>query len=203
MRVLLLDTSVGRPFFAYSADFYDISFLKELPDKEGLDSLGDFVRGLDYPPEMIGVCKGPGRFSSLRQGVAYGLGIAHSLRIPILGWSTTEAFVPRENGVFTVCIAVSKREGFICLRELVDGEVRTLVEPKVVGVKEIFDFCKGYGSRKILCPNKGFFENIPDDITVDVVVPNFSRVLSLLKSQWERGAAENSLELDYSGPSPF
>lgn len=40
----------------------------------------------------IGVCTGPGRFASMRSGVAFALGISISLSVPIVGYSSFEGY---------------------------------------------------------------------------------------------------------------
>ncbi|WP_213357876.1 hypothetical protein [Chlamydiifrater phoenicopteri] len=203
MQVLLLDSSGEKQFVAYSEDFYEVTVSSMSQEKDGSHFMSGFVRSLGKQPSLIGVCKGPGRFSALRQGVAYGLGLSLGLGIPILGWSAVESFVPSEDGVFSVCIPVSKREAYLCVRELRGEVVESLVDPKVVPSRDIFDFCRKNGSTRIFCSNKSFFEEVPRGVTVSIEKPDFSRVLFLLRSRWERGEVEDSLELDYSGSSPF
>lgn len=100
MRILLIDTSTERGIIAYGNQT-DIVFVKELPFgpsqskflmpylSEALHSLG-----LSPPMDLIGVGIGPGSYTGIRLGAAVAQSLAYCWKIPLVGVSSLEGFVP-------------------------------------------------------------------------------------------------------------
>lgn len=102
MHFLLIETSTERGVIAYGNQ-HEIIFSKELPFgpsqskfllpylSEALQACGDFslLKG-------IGVGMGPGSYTGMRLGVSVAQGLAYSWKVPLIGVSSLEGFVPSQ-----------------------------------------------------------------------------------------------------------
>lgn len=102
MHFLLIDTSTERGVIAYGNQ-NEIIFSKELPFgpsqskyllpylSEALQAYGDLslLKG-------IGVGMGPGSYTGIRLGVSVAQGLAYSWKVPLIGVSSLEGFVPSQ-----------------------------------------------------------------------------------------------------------
>lgn len=102
MHFLFIDTSTERGVIAYG-NHSEIIFSKELPFgpsqskyllpylSEALQVCGDLssLKG-------VGVGIGPGSYTGIRLGVSVAQGVAYSWKIPLIGISSLEGFVPSQ-----------------------------------------------------------------------------------------------------------
>lgn len=100
MRILLIDTSTERGIIA-CGHHADILFVKELPfgtaqSKFLMPLLEEALCtiGLSPPAELIGVGIGPGSYTGIRLGAAVAQSLAYSWKLPLVGVSSLEGFVP-------------------------------------------------------------------------------------------------------------
>ncbi len=52
----------------------------------------------------LGFCEGPGSFTGMRIGGSVIQTISYSLKIPMIGFSSLESFVPEKDGIFTAAL---------------------------------------------------------------------------------------------------
>lgn len=111
MTSLIIETSTerglvafldeGRLLFQKSFPFGYNSSAHLLPTvQEGLSQIGLNARSLS----KIICGKGPGSYTGIRMGAICAKTLAYSLEIPIIGICSLQAFVPNEEGTFSVLI---------------------------------------------------------------------------------------------------
>ncbi len=100
MRILLIDTCTERGIIAYGNQTESV-FVIELPfgpaqSKFLMPYLSEALKslGLLPPVDLIGVGIGPGSYTGIRLGAAVAQSLAYSWKIPLVGVSSLEGFVP-------------------------------------------------------------------------------------------------------------
>ncbi len=100
MRFLLIETCTERGVIAYGNQTHLI-VARELPfgpsqSKFLMPYLDEVLRPLGYPPPLdaIGVGIGPGSYTGIRLGVAVAQTLAYSWKVPLVGVSSLEGFIP-------------------------------------------------------------------------------------------------------------
>jgi len=100
MRFLLIDTSTERGVIAYG-NGQEVLFAKELPfgpsqSKFLMPDLFEALKSFGFPPRLdgIGVGIGPGSYTGIRLGVSVAQALAYSWKIPLIGISSLEGFIP-------------------------------------------------------------------------------------------------------------
>lgn len=102
MRFLLIETCTERGCIAYGNQ-NEILFARELPCGPGqshslMPYLAEKLRSFGFPPPLdaIGVGIGPGSYTGIRLGVSVAQALAYSWKIPLIGISSLEGFVPSD-----------------------------------------------------------------------------------------------------------
>lgn len=100
MQFLLIETCTERGIIAYGNQ-KEILFLRELPfgvsqSKYLMPYLTEALHSFRFPPilDAIGVGIGPGSYTGIRLGVSVAQALAYSWKIPLVGVSSLEGFVP-------------------------------------------------------------------------------------------------------------
>jgi tRNA threonylcarbamoyladenosine biosynthesis protein TsaB len=100
MRFLLIDTCTERGVIAYGNQIHLI-FAKDLPfgpsqSKFLMSYLDEALQPWGYPPPLdaIGVGIGPGSYTGIRLGVAVAQTLAYSWKVPLIGVSSLDGFIP-------------------------------------------------------------------------------------------------------------
>lgn len=100
MHFLLIDTCTERGVIAYGNQVHVI-FARDLPfgisqSKFLMPYLDEALQSLGYPPPLdaIGVGIGPGSYTGIRLGVAVAQTLAYSWKVPLVGVSSLEGFIP-------------------------------------------------------------------------------------------------------------
>lgn len=143
MRSLLIETSTERGVIAY-ADGQTILFEKELPfglnqSKFLMPSLQEALQLFNYPQlDVIGVGIGPGSYTGIRIGVAVAQALAYSWKVPLVGISSLNGFVPTETQVSFAAL-IDARIGGVYLRKGWKNEQEIIYqsEPLVCSLEEI------------------------------------------------------------------
>jgi tRNA threonylcarbamoyl adenosine modification protein YeaZ len=100
MRFLLIETCTERGVIAYGNQ-KEIVFARELPfgpsqSKYLMPYLTETLQSFGFPPPLdaIGVGIGPGSYTGIRLGVSVAQALAYSWKIPLVGVSSLEGFLP-------------------------------------------------------------------------------------------------------------
>lgn len=86
--------------------------------------------------QLIGCGIGPGSYTGIRVGAAIAQSMAYALRLPLVGYPSTEGFVPAAKGSYAV-VFDAKVSGFYVQRGYFDGKAsNALSEPEIVSAGE-------------------------------------------------------------------
>jgi tRNA threonylcarbamoyl adenosine modification protein YeaZ len=107
MKSLLLETSSNRSCLLLSQDGAPLSYLPLAGGEELSKTLGQRIQEElslfpGFQPDHITVGTGPGSYTGIRVGVAMAKALAFGWSIPLAGFCSLQAFLPRECGPFAV-----------------------------------------------------------------------------------------------------
>lgn len=111
MRLLLIDTSTERGVIGFS-DHGVLLMARELPyglnqSKFLMPYLAESLKPYGFPPaslNAIGVGVGPGSYTGIRLGVAAAQALAYSWKVPLVGFSSLDGFLPDDHSVHFAAI---------------------------------------------------------------------------------------------------
>ncbi len=115
MKGLILDTSSNRPFLLLAAEGKPLAY-EPLEGGEKLSKeLGMRVKKfLTAPPDFIAVGTGPGSYTGVRVGVAMAKALSFGWQIPLIGFSSLQAFAPKEHLPASAILTDAKMGGLYC-----------------------------------------------------------------------------------------
>ncbi len=144
MRFLLIDTCTERGILAYG-DKQSLLVEKELPfglnqSKFLMPYLVEALQPFGNPPliDAIGVGIGPGSYTGIRLGVSVAQTLAYSWKIPLIGVSSLEGYVPSADSVHFAAI-LDARIGGAYLQKGWKSENKIVYEgePQVLPLEEV------------------------------------------------------------------
>lgn len=149
MLILFIDTCTERAAIAYGNQ-EDLLFAKELPfglsqAKFLMPYLAEQLRSFGYPPPLdaIGVGIGPGSYTGIRVGVAVAQALAYSWKIPLVGISSLNGFIPSEYPVHFGAILDARIGGIYLQRGWRSAqEVIYQENPRLVSLEESGQYLK-------------------------------------------------------------
>ena len=128
MKVLALDTCLDACSVAVCEDGVAIAALSEPMSRGHQERLAPMVAEVMAQASLgfdalglIAVTVGPGSFTGLRVGLAFGKGLALALDIPCVGVGALEALAASESDAGFVAAAIDARRGQIYLQAFIDG----------------------------------------------------------------------------------
>lgn len=144
MCILLIDTCTERGILAYGSST-EILFVKELPfgpiqSKFLMPYLNEALQSWGCPPDLdvIGVSIGPGSYTGIRLGVAVAQALSYSWKVPLVGVSSLEGFVPSISDVHYAAVLDARIGGIYFQKgwSNVDG-ILYQTDPQVSPIEEI------------------------------------------------------------------
>ena len=150
MHILLIETCTERGVIAYGHG-EDILFAKELPfglnqSKALMPSLDEVLQPFGYPPQLdvIGVGIGPGSYTGIRLGVAVAQALAYSWKIPLIGISSLQGFVPSVSAVNYAAVLDARIGGVYFQKGTKDSGGKVVRDaPQVAPIEEMGEHLKG------------------------------------------------------------
>ncbi|KIC73408.1 tRNA (adenosine(37)-N6)-threonylcarbamoyltransferase complex dimerization subunit type 1 TsaB [Candidatus Protochlamydia amoebophila] len=149
-RFLLIETSTERGVFGLSQD-EKILFCEELPfgmtqSRFLMPRLAEFIQQNSLRSEdltFIGIGTGPGSYTGIRVGMAVAQALSYSWKIPLVGVSSLDGFVPSKKNVPFAAI-IDARIGGAYVRKgiLTDQGIDYLCEPSIYSLAELGTFLK-------------------------------------------------------------
>lgn len=144
MRILYIDTCTERGLIAYGNQ-EDILFARELPFGPSqskflmpylMESLKPF--GSVPPLDVIGVGIGPGSYTGIRLGVAVAQTLAYSWKIPLVGISSLDGFIPSSLNISYAAILDARIGGVYFQKGRIDQKGLIHKEsPQIAPIEEI------------------------------------------------------------------
>lgn len=149
MRVLIIETSTERGMIAFVQDSTIVA-LKDFPfgynqSKYLMPELKIFCETHQLAQDSldcIAVGVGPGSYTGIRIGVAVAKALTYAWKLPLISFSSLEAFVPKENNVSFAAIIDAKIGGAYVLRGKRNeyGDIQYTSEPQVKLLEELGTF---------------------------------------------------------------
>lgn len=144
MHFLLIDTSTERGVIALGNQ-HEVLFSRELPfgsaqSKYLMPVLTEALHAFPFPPELkgIGVGVGPGSYTGIRLGVSVAQSLAYSWKVPLVGVSGLEGFVPSESFHQYAAILDARIGGVYLQKGEIDREsVLFKTEPQVLTLEQV------------------------------------------------------------------
>lgn len=119
LNYIIIDTSGVYNFVAVVDASTNTPLVYVLPENMELGGVlnGVFHHLTSYLNKIhgVGVCIGPGNFSSTRVGFSFALGLSHSLNIPIVGYSALEGYLTCKDQGKALLLPLGKKGGVIAL----------------------------------------------------------------------------------------
>jgi tRNA threonylcarbamoyl adenosine modification protein YeaZ len=211
MPFLLIDTCTERGIIAYG-HWQNLLFEKELPfglsqSKFLMPYLAEALQPLGFPPSLqaIGVAMGPGSYTGIRLGVAVAQALAYSWRVPLVGVSSLDGFVPSETSVHFAAILDARIGGVYFQKGWSRQEgIRDEGHPQVMAWEEVGAHLEGVThlvtpSAKAL--QTKFRQHYPDREWIwEEKAPSASALLRKIEQRYEQGkfvVPPNHLDLLY------
>lgn len=150
MNFLVIDTCTERGLIAYGNE-QEILFEKELslglnqPDTL-LSSISEALKPYDPPFNLkgVGVGKGPGSYTGIRIGVAVAQALAYCWKVPLIGYSSLEGFIPAASSVHFAAILDARIGGVYIQKGRSSDEGITYIEgPQVCSLEEVGESLEG------------------------------------------------------------
>lgn len=144
MRILLIDTCTERGIIAYG-DASNLIFARELPfgsaqSKYLMPWIEEEFKAYGWPPplDLIGVGIGPGSYTGIRLGVSAAQALAYAWKVPLVGVSSFDGFIPSKRGVAYAAIMDARIAGAYVQKGKLDEEGKQSREnPLVVSIDEV------------------------------------------------------------------
>lgn len=147
MHALIIETSTERSFIALAED-RKVSFFKEFPfghdqSKFLMPALQAAMQSLHLNAEKldcIGVGIGPGSYTGIRIGAAVAKSLSYVWKIPLVGFSSLQAFIPSvlEEGENFAAIIDAKISGVYFLKgTIINGQILYQLGPQVCALNHL------------------------------------------------------------------
>jgi tRNA threonylcarbamoyl adenosine modification protein YeaZ len=142
MQALIIETSTERGLIALSED-NQVKAVKELPfgyqqSKFLMSELEQLLKDQTaHSFDCIGVGVGPGSYTGIRIGASVAKALAYAWKLPLIGFSSLEAFIPKEQGLFAA-VFDAKISGVYFLKGLKERQqISYLSEPSISPLAEL------------------------------------------------------------------
>jgi tRNA threonylcarbamoyl adenosine modification protein YeaZ len=150
MHFLLIDTCTERGVIAYG-DQHDPLFERHLPfglsqSKFLMPYLLETLPSFGHPLilDAIGVGIGPGSYTGIRLGVAVAQALAYSWKVPLVGVSSLDGFIPSESSVHFAAILDARIGGVYCQKGWIDHKSVCYQEkPQVLTLDDLGNHLEG------------------------------------------------------------
>lgn len=149
MRYLLIDTCTERGVIAYG-DQHLIFFEKDLPfglsqSKFLMPYLVEALQPFGQPPilDAVGVTMGPGSYTGIRLGVAVAQTLAYCWKVPLVGVSSLDGFIPHETSVVFAAILDARIGGVYFQKGQRFPEGVHFKDPQVLTLDEVGEHLEG------------------------------------------------------------
>jgi tRNA threonylcarbamoyladenosine biosynthesis protein TsaB len=116
------------------------------------------------------VTLGPGSFTGVRVGLAFGKGLALALGVPLVGLGALEALVASAAAGGVVTAVIDARREQVYVQTFEDGRPR--FEPVALGLGEAQDRIGRLGAQTIVGPGAGLFADLPDARIIMLQAPD-------------------------------
>lgn len=101
--------------------------------EEGFETLGKKPQDLDF----ITVGIGPGSYTGIRVGVTVGKTMSYACKVPLIGVSSLEGFIPDCDGAFIAMIDAKMGGSYILTGKRVENHVVYLSEPEICSIDNL------------------------------------------------------------------
>jgi len=133
--ILVLDTSTNQGFVGTCENVHRLK-----------GSTGLFEALETYLPsqkiETIRVGMGPGSYTGIRVGVVAAKGLAHALKIPLSGFTSLQAWIPKEEGSFAVLLD-AKVGGFYGIKGEKKEKISYQEGPILIPAEKLEEYLRG------------------------------------------------------------
>ncbi len=145
MRAWIIETSTERGLITF-LEGEMIRFVKELPlgynqSKSLMTELQQAYQSLNLLPsqfDCIGVGVGPGSYTGIRIGVAVAKTLAYAWQLPLIGFCSLEAFIPRnEEGAFAALIDAKIGGAYFLKGVATEGSIQYVSTPQVCPLDQL------------------------------------------------------------------
>ncbi|MBQ8498253.1 tRNA (adenosine(37)-N6)-threonylcarbamoyltransferase complex dimerization subunit type 1 TsaB [Chlamydia sp.] len=207
-KYFIIDTSGSQPFLAY-VDCQAVLEVWSLPTGEDQGSvLNCIFNNLSLPFKGIGVAIGPGRFSATRVGVSFAQGLSLAKKVPLVGYSSLEGYLPLGEKETALLLPLGKKGGVVALDSEVsaDGFLftdKSIVPGALMTYPEALEYCLEKRCCQVVSPDPlHFIEIFSPHIPVKKVAPRIDQIRKYVVSQFLL-PQDLPLSLDYRSVSSF
>ena len=210
MKSLMIETSTERGMVCF-LDERKVLYHKEFPFginnsktlipaiHEGLHALQLQVSNLDF----IGVGTGPGSYTGMRVGAMTAKSISYAVKVPLVGISTLQCFIPQQNGSFAVLIDAKIGGAYVIIGRKKGKEVTYDSEPQVREIPFLGDFLRSVerivtpDAKKLRHTLEKFYPNAKWEW--EEIPPNPVHMGELAKEKFKKNqfSTDGHLELHY------
>lgn len=149
-------------------------------------------------PRDLGIIScgiGPGSYTGIRVGAAAAQSMAYALRIPLVGLSSLEAFIPRKEGRFAVMLDARIGGIYFMQGEVKGGQVQSLSASEALQPSECMSRLKK--EDLIITPHlKAIRSKIEGDFQIEEGVPSAALFAKRAFAQYSRGEFSNKGKLE-------
>jgi tRNA threonylcarbamoyl adenosine modification protein YeaZ len=148
LKTLVIDTSTDKSLaiFTQGCDVL-LKILVPSGAKCSQALIGIIAEGmkqLDFDPQAVAVCVGPGSYTGIRVGVAAARGLAFPKTLPLVGFCSLEGFISHEQGKFSSVIDARLQGSYVLKQERIGEKVLQHGEPCFVTKADIDNYLKGW-----------------------------------------------------------
>lgn len=159
MRALIIEASTERGAIGLTVSG-KLLISKELPfgnqqSKYLMTSIDEILKETGISPrelQAIALGAGPGSYTGIRMAAAIAKSLAYACQIPLIGFCSLKAFLPKENDPFAVIIDAKIAGAYLIKGEKQGKNVVYLEKPKVTQIEELGEELKDV--IQLVTPNK-------------------------------------------------
>lgn len=202
---LIIDTSMQNPFVSI-VNAKDVLEYHILPVGDDQAAVLDFlVKQFDF--DVIAVAIGPGRFSSIRLGLAFAQGLSLAKNVPLIGFSSLEGYLSKVCLHTALLFPLGKKGGVISFFETSTSSGDSeLGVGQLVTYEQGLQLCLEKGCTRIVTPDASLFKSIFEDhLELEEIDPDIKVIQATVIDRFKNLQKNNktAIQPDYRSHACF